>query len=177
MNRKISGVILLAVFVSFFLGCSERGSKEEAKEKPKQDSVQRKEAIDFTLTDLDNVERTLSAQKGSVVVVDFWATWCPPCKVEIPYLKNMYDSYKDQGLVMWGVGLDDEAKLRKFAGDFEINYPILVGTRALGQQYDVQGIPTTFIFDKSNRIAFKHVGFAAGMEKSFEEEIKQLLNE
>jgi len=173
VRRKNAGVILLAVFVSFFLSCSNQSSKE----KPKQGSVQRKEAIDFTLTGLDSVERTLSAQKGSVVVVDFWATWCPPCKAEIPHLKNIYNSYKDQGLVMWGVGLDDEAKLRQFAGDFDINYPILVGTRSIGQQYDVQGIPTTFLFDKNNRIAFKHVGFAPGMEKDIEKEIKQLLNE
>ena len=134
-------------------------------------------AHDFTLMGLDGIERTLSEQKGNVVLVDFWATWCPPCKVEIPYLKEIYATYKDEGLVVWGVGLDDEEKLRAFVQQHGIEYPILIGDKALSQKYSIQGIPTTIIFDKEMKIAHRHVGFSPGMEKDFENEISLLLKE
>jgi len=185
VKKIVAFFVISFLFALLISNCSNDAPKEksgsgsgEKTEGAEQKSAKRGSAIDFTLKGLDGIERTLSMQKGSVVVVDFWATWCPPCKVEIPYLKDIYDIYKDQGVIVWGVGLDnDEKKLSKFAEDFSINYPVLLGNRTVAQQYDVQGIPTTYLFDKNNRIAFKHVGFAAGMEKDFEKEIKQLLNE
>lgn len=133
--------------------------------------------FDFTLSDLDGIERTLSEQKGKVLLVDFWATWCPPCRDEIPHLKELHASYKDKGLVVWGVGLDDEEKLREFVSENGIEYPILVGDESVSQKYDIQGIPTTILYNKKNEIAFRHVGFALGMEKDLEKEITQLLKE
>lgn len=173
MKKSALISVFLITSLIFVLSCQ----NSEPQEKPQQVETSRQEAIDFTLIGLDGIERTLSEQKGNVVVVDFWATWCAPCKVEIPHLQQLYTSYKDQGLVMWGVGLDREDKLRDFANENDIEYPILIGNNELPKKYDVQGIPTTFLFDKNNRIAFRHVGFAPGMEKDLENEISQLLKE
>ncbi|OQX50838.1 MAG: hypothetical protein B5M53_11730 [Candidatus Cloacimonas sp. 4484_209] len=185
--KKLPVVLFLLIAV-FVLNCK-NNSPQQSKNKEQlkvETNVQtqettknneRKQAIDFTLTDLNGKQRTLSEQKGKVVLVDFWATWCPPCKVEIPYLKKLYAAYKDQGFSVWGVGLDKEEKLRQFVKEYDIEYPTLLGTRTVAQQYDVQGIPTSVLFDKNNRIAYHHVGFAPGMEKELEKEIKELLAE
>jgi len=184
VKRIVVFFVVSFVFALFIWNCSNDGSKEKSKSdsgkqkgEPQQNSVQRDYAIDFTLTGLDGVERTLSEQKGSVVIVDFWATWCPPCRVEIPHLKKIYDTYKDKGLIVWGIGLDKEEKLSQFAQENSINYPVLVGNQTIAKQYNVQGIPTTFLYDKKNRIAYRHTGFAEGMEKDFEKEIVGLLQE
>ncbi len=173
MKRFIIITALLVLTTILISNCR----RSEPQEKPQQGEISREEAIDFTLIDLDGIERTLSEQKGNVVLVDFWATWCPPCRDEIPHLKELHASYKDKGLIVWGIGLDNEEKLREFVSENDIEYPILVGDESVGQKYDVQGIPTTILCDKNNRIAFRHVGFAPGMEKDLEKEITQLLKE
>ncbi len=164
MKRFVAIAVIMLLAFTLFMNCRKTPPQQETKE-------------DFSLIDLDGVERTLSEQKGKVVLVDFWATWCPPCRVEIPYLIKIYDTYKDQGLIVWGIGLDEEGKLRTFAEEHEINYPILVGNQTVSQKYNVQGIPTTILFNKKGTIAFRHVGFSPDLEKEFEKEIEQLLKE
>lgn len=131
-------------------------------------------APDFSLSTIDGSTLTLSDYKGKVVILDFWATWCPPCRKEIPGFIELYDEYKDKGLVIIGVSSEDINKLKKFSGDNGINYPIAIGNREVAQAYGgIQYIPTTFIIDKEGKIVGKHVGF---VEKAvFEGEIKELL--
>lgn len=172
VKKRLAPAFIFLVAVLICVQCQRNETPE-----PTPDTNSRAQAIDFTLVGIDGVEYTLSAQKGNVVLVDFWATWCPPCRVEIPHLKELHKKYSEKGLVVWGVGLDEEGKLRAFAEEQAISYPILVGDESIGQDYGVQGIPTTFLFDKQNRIAFKHVGFSQGMEEQFENEIEQLLKE
>ncbi len=173
MKKIITISVLFVLATTLILNC-----RNEPREEPHPGETSREEAIDFTLTGIDGIERTLSEQTGKVVLVDFWATWCPPCKVEIPYLKEIYATYKDEGLVIWGVGLDDEKKLRAFVQQYDIEYPILIDdTKTVGSKYSIQGIPTTILYDKKGRIAFKHVGFAPGMEKDLENEVVLLLKE
>ncbi len=166
-------LLILIAALSLMVHCEQNEVPE-----PKPDNNARAPIIDFTLTGIDGMDYTLSAQKGTVVLVDFWATWCPPCLKEIPHLKDLYEQYKDQGFAVWGVSLgDEEGKLNAFVDEYAIGYPILLGTQNIGQQYGVQGIPTTLLIDKQNRIAFKHVGFSPGMEEQFSKEIEQLLAE
>jgi peroxiredoxin len=132
---------------------------------------------DFTLPDLDGKNYTLSSFHGKVVLVDFWATWCGPCKLMIPHAIQLYEQYRKQGLVVLGVGLDDESSLRNFAQKEKITYPVLVGTHEIGTTFGVSAIPTTYLLDKKGNIAFQHTGFYPGMETTLEEEVTKLLAE
>lgn len=138
---------------------------------------ERQEARDFTLPDLKGENWTLSSLKGKVIILDFWATWCAPCRIEIPYLIELYNKYRDDGLIVCGVGIDRKPAIASFSREYGINYPILIGTQQIARQWGIRAIPTTYILDKDGRIAFKHMGFRPGMEIKFEEEIKELLKE
>ena len=136
-----------------------------------------KKAVDFTFNDLNDKPVKLSDYRGKIVLVNIWATWCPPCKAEIPGFINLYKKYKDKGLVIIGVSVDRGGKkvVVKFAADYNINYPILIGkdkqiTKVFGP---IRGIPTTFLIDPDGVIVNKYIGFHS--EKKFEEEILKLL--
>jgi peroxiredoxin len=169
--RRMGAFVFVVLVGILLFGC-------ESTENGDSNGIQRESSIDFTLYDLEGVKRTLSEQKGKVVLVDFWATFCPPCKVEIPHLKAIYKEYKDKGLVVWGIGLEKRESLEPFVNELNISYPILLDDlRSVSAKYGVQGIPTTILFDKKSRIAFKHVGFGPGLEMKFKEEIEILLKE
>jgi len=121
-------------------------------------------APDFTLVDLNGNEHTLSNYRGKVVIIDFWATFCAPCRLEIPHYIQFYNEYKDDGLVILGVGLDGEEKLKAFSKAMGITYPILIGDRATAKKYGIQPIPTTFILNRKGEIKDKIIGYAPGYE-------------
>ena len=133
--------------------------------------------LGFTLKDMAGKDVNLAAYKGKVIVLDFWATWCGPCKLEIPGFVDLQSKYRDRGLVVLGLSVDDPIeKLKPFADRFKMNYPVLVG---LGRD-DFQdsygpiwGIPTTFLIGKDGRICKKHTGMAT--KEQFEKEILSLL--
>ena len=139
----------------------------------------RKPAFNFNLKTLDGKSLQLSALKGKVVLLDFWATWCPPCAEEIPHFKELYDQYRGKGLEIIGVALDDggEKDVAPFAQENKINYPLsATGAQELAQAYGgVRGIPTTFLIDKQGRIAQKYIGYQS--KEVFEKEIQALLAE
>ena len=132
--------------------------------------------LNFTLKDMNGVDVRLASFKGKVILINFWATWCGPCKVEIPYLIELQRQYPDD-LVVLGVSVDDTAeKLKPYATDMKINYPLLVGN---GRQ-DFQdafgpfwGIPVTVFVGRDGRIHKKHSGIAS--KEQFEHEITSLL--
>jgi thiol-disulfide isomerase/thioredoxin len=113
-----------------------------------------------------------------VVLLDFWATWCGPCKAEIPHLVKLYNKYKSQGLVVIGVGLDKQARLADYVKQNGVTYITLVDEKsASAKAYNVSGIPRTLMIDKKGRIAFDHTGYSPGMESQVEAEITGLLAE
>jgi thiol-disulfide isomerase/thioredoxin len=130
----------------------------------------------YTLQDMNGVDVKLDAFKGKVVVVNFWATWCGPCKAEIPDLVALQTQYKDD-LVVLGISVDDKAEdMKPYAVEYKINYPLLVGN---GRQ-DVQdafgplyGVPVSVIVGRDGKIAKKHSGIAS--REQFEAEIQSLL--
>jgi thiol-disulfide isomerase/thioredoxin len=132
--------------------------------------------LDFTLKDMNGVDVHLASFKGKVILLNFWATWCGPCKAEIPMLVELQDQYPDD-LVVLGLSVDDTAeKLLPYAAEYKMNYPVLVGN---GRE-DVQeafgplfGIPVSVIIGRDGIIAKKHSGIAT--KEQFEREIKSLL--
>ena len=132
--------------------------------------------LQFTLRDMNGVNVNLASFKGKVLLINFWATWCGPCRVEIPYLIELQNQYADD-LVVLGVSVDDPAeKLKPYANEMKVNYPMLVGN---GRQ-DFQdaygpfwGIPVTVFVDREGNIHKKHSGIAS--KEQFEHEIKLML--
>ena len=132
--------------------------------------------LDFTLKDMHGVDVHLESFKGKVILLNFWATWCGPCRAEIPSLVELQEQYKDD-LVVLGLSVDDTAeKLLPYAAEFKMNYPVLVGN---GRE-DVQeafgplfGIPVSVIIGRDGIIAKKHSGIAT--KEQIEREIKTLL--
>jgi thiol-disulfide isomerase/thioredoxin len=131
----------------------------------------------WELKDVDGKPVNFSSFKGKVVVLDFWATWCGPCRSEIPGYGKLQEKYKEQGLVIIGVSLDQEGPevVKKFIGDFHMNYQVVMGDDAVVEAFGgVDGIPTTFIIDRTGKIRDKKVG--AMETAAYEKVLLQYLN-
>lgn len=128
----------------------------------------------FTLTDVNGHPVSLADFRGKVVVLDFWATWCPPCKREIPDFIELQSHYGSKGVQIIGIGMDEPEKLKAFAISTGMNYSVLLGTDDIAMKYGgISGIPTTFIIDRSGKIVNRFEGFRS--KEVFESEIKRLL--
>ncbi len=128
--------------------------------KVQQGPLDRGPAPDFTLTTFDGQTITLSALRGQVVVINFWASWCPPCREEAPYLERTWRAYKDRGVVFIGVDyVDTEAAALAYIAEFDITYPNGpdIGTR-IAQAYNIQGVPETFFVAKDGTLRGVHIG-------------------
>ena len=115
---------------------------------------------DFELSDLDGHRLRLSAFKGYIVVVNFWATWCPPCRAEIPSMQRAWTILKEKNVVMLAVHVGgDEDKVWSFLSDKEVDFPVLMdGDSRVSRQWPVVGLPTTFIIDPQGRMALRAIG-------------------
>jgi thiol-disulfide isomerase/thioredoxin len=133
--------------------------------------------LNVTLKDLDNVDVTLSAFKGKVVLLNFWATWCGPCKIETPWFIDLQDRYGKEGLQVVGISVDDPlALLKPYAAQYKMNYPVLqgLGHREVMAAYgSITGLPTTFIISRESKLCAKHIG--ATKREGYETQVKGLL--
>ncbi len=132
-------------------------------------------APDFTLTQIDGQPLQLSSYRGKVVLLDFWATWCDPCRDEIPHFVELQQKYGNQGLQIIGVSIDDSIDpVKPFAEKFRINYPIVMGSAKIGELYGgILGLPIAFMIGRDGHIYRKHIG--ATNVTVFETEIAHLL--
>jgi len=133
--------------------------------------------FNFTVKDIAGKDVAFSAYKGNVILLDFWATWCPPCKKEIPGFVTLYNSYKSRGFVVLGVSVDESTSdVKKFMKQFKMNYPVLNGYDRddLKEAFaPMPGFPTTFVIARDGTICFQRTG-STPIEQ-FEQRIKALL--
>jgi peroxiredoxin len=136
----------------------------------------RKRAPDFELPDADGKIARLSDYQAKVVLVDFWATWCVPCKAEIPWFNEFEEKYKDLGFAVLGISRDEDGwtKVKPFIERLRMSYRVLLGDAKTAYKYgNVEGLPVAFLVDRERRVAAIHFGLVS--KKKVEEEIRKLL--
>jgi cytochrome c biogenesis protein CcmG/thiol:disulfide interchange protein DsbE len=137
----------------------------------------RNPAPGFTLKDANGTTVSLADYKGKVVLLNFWATWCGPCKIEIPWFIEFEQQYKDRGFSVLGVAMDEEGWdiVRPYITEKRVNYRVLMGNDQVAQLYGgVESLPTTFLLDREGRIASTHIGLIS--KGDYKNEILQLLD-
>jgi len=138
----------------------------------------RKPAPAFTLKDAEGKSVSLEDYKGKVVLLNFWATWCGPCKIEIPWFVAFEQKYKDKGFAVLGVAMDEEGfkVVKPYVDEQKINYRILGGNDAVGTLYGgVESLPTSFVIDREGKIAATHIGLVS--KSDYEDQIVELLED
>jgi peroxiredoxin len=142
-------------------GCQNYSSTVKAAVKAEKE---RKPAPDFALKDSNGKTVKLSDYRGKVVLLNFWATWCGPCKIEIPWFMDFEQTYKDKDFAVLGISLDEDGwdAVKPYIAEKKINYRVVIGTDQVAQLYgDVDSLPTTFMIDREGRVAAAHVGLVS----------------
>lgn len=185
---KIQHIFWSTVFVLLLFGCSndEKGSQEQAKTVERLDpnssplyaATAEAQAKDFTVTLVNGESFTLSDYRGEVVLLNIWATWCAPCREETPQLVDLYNEYKDDGLLVLGVSIDEQgvSVVKPFMDEYGVNYPTVIDKGTIMDKYGpTMGIPTTYIIGKEGSLRYFAVGPVT--KKEIEPRIQKLLNE
>ncbi len=170
MSKPI--IAALCVAILFLTACTNEAV--HAAVKPEKD---RKAAPEFALKDVNGQTVHLSDYKGKVVLLDFWATWCGPCKIEIPWFMEFEQQFKDKGFAVLGVSMDEDGwgVVKPYLQDLKVNYRVVLGNDQVGALYGgVDSLPTTFLIDRQGKIASVHVGLSRGKE-DFKNDIANLL--
>jgi peroxiredoxin len=134
-------------------------------------------APDFTLRTMGGPNLRLQEQRGRVVMVNFWATWCGPCRQEMPELNKLYEKYKSSGFVLLGVNVDDDTRNAvALAEKLGVKFPVLLDTdKAVSKSYDLSTMPSTVIIDRDGKVRYVHRGYLAGYEDTYDKQIRELL--
>ena len=136
-------------------------------------------APDFTLRGADGRNVRLDELRGQVVLVNFWATWCGPCREEMPRLDSLYQKYHKSGFVLLGVNVDDDPRTAlATAAKLNVTFPVLLDTdKKVSKLYDLNTMPSTVVIDRDGKMRFLTRGFHAGTERDYEQQIRGLLKE
>ena len=164
----VAAMLALAPYMTRRAGNNSPNQGGELKDKP---------APEFALETLDGKTVHLSDYRGKAVLLNFWATWCQPCKIEMPWFEQLQEEYRGQGLQVVGIAMDDAPKedITKFAKDMGVNYPILLGKESVGDSYGgVQFLPSTFFIDRDGKIVDRVFGLRSRSE--IEDSVKTALS-
>ena len=136
-------------------------------------------APDFTLRTMNGPNLRLAEQRGRVVMVNFWATWCGPCRQEMPHLNRLYEKYRASGFVLLGVNVDDDTRnAAELANKLGLKFPVLLDTdKGVSKLYDLGSMPATVLIDRDGKVRFLHRGYREGMEEAYEKQIRDLVKE
>ena len=136
-------------------------------------------APDFTLRTMDGQNLRLQEQRGRVVLVNFWATWCGPCRQEMPHLNKLYDKYRASGFVLLGVNVDEDSKAAAgVASKLGVKFPVLYDpNKAVGKLYGLDKMPSTVLIDRDGKVKYLHLGYVSGYEETYEKQIRELLKQ
>ena len=136
-------------------------------------------APDFALKSLEGQNLRLREQRGRVVLLNFWATWCGPCREEMPQLSRLQDKYRSAGLLMLGVNVDDDtANAATVASKLGVKFPVLLDTdKQVSKLYDISAMPSTVIIDRDGRVRHLHKGYREGTAQTYEQQIRELLKD
>src|SRR3954463_6542461 len=172
--RLLSSCFALLTLLAFASACGK--TKTNTRQEQSKSTGERKPAPDFTLQDGDGNSVKLSDLRGKVVVVNFWATWCGPCALEIPWFIEFEQQFKSKGLEIVGVSMDEEGwkAIKPYVASHKMNYRVVLGNDSVGQLYGgVDSLPTTFVIDREGRIAATHIGLVS--KSDYQDEIVPLL--
>ncbi|HEY1393781.1 MAG TPA: TlpA disulfide reductase family protein [Methylibium sp.] len=136
-------------------------------------------APDFTLRTLGGQNLRLQEQRGQVVLVNFWATWCGPCRQEMPHLNSLYEKYRTSGFVLLGVNVDDDARNAVgVASKLGLKFPVLFDTdKKVSKLYELVTMPSTVLIDRDGRVRYVHRGYLDGYADTYDKQIRELLKE
>jgi peroxiredoxin len=134
-------------------------------------------APDFTLRTMGGPNMRLQEQRGRVVMVNFWATWCGPCRQEMPQLNTLYLKYHELGFVLLGVNVDDDARNAvEVASKLGLKFPVLLDTdKVVSHLYDLRTMPSTVLIDRDGKVRYVHPGYVQGYEQVYEQQVRELL--
>jgi thiol-disulfide isomerase/thioredoxin len=119
----------------------------------------------------------LAEQRGRVVMVNFWATWCGPCRQEMPHLNRLYEKYRASGFVLLGVNVDDDTRnAAELANKLGLKFPVLLDTdKGVSKLYDLSTMPSTVLIDRDGKVRYVHRGYLTGYEDTYDKQIRELL--
>jgi len=136
-------------------------------------------APDFTLRSVAGSNLRLKEQRGQVVLINFWATWCGPCREEMPHLNRLYEKYRASGFVLLGISVDDDVhNAVGTSSRLGLRFPVLLDTdKAVSRLYDLNTMPSTVLIDRDGRVRYIHLGYKGGYEDTYDRQIRELLRE
>ena len=134
-------------------------------------------APDFTLRAMDGPNMRLQEQRGRVVMINFWATWCGPCRQEMPHLNRLYEKYAASGFVLMSINVDDDTRnAAEVAAKLGVKFPVLWDTdKKVSRLYDLATMPSTVLIDRDGKVRYVHRGYLNGYEDTYEKQVREML--
>ncbi|XOV84819.1 MAG: TlpA disulfide reductase family protein [bacterium] len=136
-------------------------------------------APDFTLKTLEGTNLRLEEHRGEVLLINFWASWCGPCRQEMPILDRLHERYEDTGFAVWGINVEgEEEPAQKLVDKTKVTFPVLIDEgQAVSELYDLEAMPSTVVVDRDGVVRYIHRGYKPGDEAKYVEVVKKLIRE